>query len=129
MLTLFTYSHSALSQESFNDGKISVTSEVLNYEDRANDKFYKYYNFTVKNGSSENQKIELIINYKQNGVQKSSQTRDENLVLELEPGETVSGDLQNKKMLTLFKSFLPGNSGKKASSSNIEVVSIEVNYL
>ena len=95
MLTLFTYSHSALSQESFNDGKISVTSEVLNYEDRANDKFYKYYNFTVKNGSSENQKIELIINYKQNGVQKSSQTRDENLDLELEPGETVSGDLQN----------------------------------
>lgn len=129
ILTLFLNSYAVFGQESFSDENITVTSEVLKYEDPSNDKFYNYYNFTVKNLSSENQKIELIINYDQNGVQRSSQSRDESPVLELEPGETISGDIQNKSVLTLFKSFLPGNSGKKASDSSIEITSIEVNYL
>ena len=119
----------ALGQESYNDEQISVTSEVLKYEDRINDKFYNYYNFTVKNVSSKNQKFELIITYTQNGQDKSSQTRDESLIFELAPGETLVGDIQSRAKLTLFKSFLPGNSGKKASNDSVEVESIEINYL
>lgn len=129
LLSSTMYVSHVFGQKSFNDERVSVTSEVLKYEDQTNDKFYNYYNFTVKNVSSENLKFELVINYKQNEENRSSKTRDESLTFELAPGETMVGDIQNKTMLTLFKSFLPGKSGKKASEDNVEVESIEINYL
>ena len=125
--TMFT--SNIFGQELFNDQKLSVTSDILKYEDQKNDQFYNYYNFTIKNIGSEKQKFELIINYNQNGKDKSSQSLDESLIFELAPEETIVGDINNKRILTLFKSFLPGNSGKKASDSFVVIKSIEINYL
>jgi hypothetical protein len=116
-------------QDTFNDNKISVTNEVLKYKDPTNDVFYEYYKVTLKNVSGEAQKFRLIINYDQNGVAKSTESGDEDRVFELSPGESISGDVLQKRKLILFKSFLPGNSGNKATNDNVKIESIEVNYL
>lgn len=126
-IVMMNYSVSA--QESYQDDRIKVTTEVLKFEDEKNDRFFSYYNFTLENISNENQKFELVLNYHQNGEERSSQSQDESLVFELEPGESFSGDIDDLKKLTLFKSFLTGNSGKKASNSKIELNSISINYL
>lgn len=129
LLVLMVYSHVSFGQDQYSDNKISVTSEILKHEDPTNDAFYEYYNFTLKNESNEVQKFNLIISFDQNGEAKTTESRDEDYVFELQPGEVLSGDLLERRELTLFKSFLPGNSGKKASSSEVVVESINVTYL
>ena len=129
VLGLFLFGMNGYAQSTYQDDKLNVSTNVLNYEDPTNDRFYDYYAFTVKNTYSEEIKFELVINYSQSGSAGNTRSGDIQRIFTLAPGESLSAQSLEDHKLVLFKSFLPGNNGTKASDASTEISSIEVNYL
>lgn len=119
---------SLLSQNnlSFVDEKVEVVSEVKTLSDKQNDRFYDYYQFSVENISEQIVHFIVVYTYEIDGQEKKSELSEE---VTLSPGESIIGDRDLRRDLTLFKSFNPGNSGKKLSEKNVKLVSFKINYL
>ncbi|MEX1190926.1 MAG: hypothetical protein WEA99_03065 [Brumimicrobium sp.] len=116
-------------QENYSDEKVEINSTVKELKDKTNDKFYSYYQFSIKNKTSESIEIEVDFIYSDGNNTRKRSEGDENLVFTLAPNETIEGDLENEKALTLFKEFNKGNSGKKASDVAYELKEINVKHL
>jgi hypothetical protein len=129
VLGLFLFGVNGYAQSDYQDEKLMISSDVLKHEDPTNDRFYEFYGFTLKNLSNENIKFEIVINYSQSGANTDSRKGDLQRIFTLAPGESISGQNVQDEKLTLFKAFLPGNSGVKAADTSTEIKSIEVNYL
>lgn len=113
----------------FEDGKIVVEKSTERHEDPTNDKFYEYHAFTIENRSDENVEFRMIIHYSMNGNSYSSENGDLARVFQLSPGQSLTGNETTAQELIMFKEFLPGKSGQKASESITEIKSIEIEYL
>ncbi len=126
---VFLATNALWSQTDFEDDKVAITTSTNSYEDATNDRFYEYHAFTVTNKTNAPVKFELIISYAQDGQEGSSRDGDKKRIITLDANETIEGEVGVNDELTLFKAFLPGNSGKKAADSKVKVNNVNVNYL
>ena len=116
------------------DNKLEYNVKVESLNDEVNDNFYQYYSLEIKNISTSEVIFTPVFNYETDkGVSKSSLSHDEYEAIKLAPGQTIKGfigkDHQFSNIsLTLFKSFLVGNSGKKANDAVYTLNSISINY-
>jgi hypothetical protein len=111
------------------DNKLEYKVNVEQYTDKQNDVFYEYYSLEIKNISNSEVTFKPVFKYKTDqGESRSSLTRDENHMITLKSGETIKGNVNNDEILTLFKQFSIGNSGKKASNVFYTLESISINY-
>ncbi len=130
VLSVFFLSTNVLwGQTNFEDDKVAITTSTKSYEDAANDRFYEYHAFSVTNKTNAPVKFELLIAYAQDGHEGSTRDGDKKRIITLDANETIEGEVGVNDELTLFKAFLPGNSGKKAADSEVKVNNINVNYL
>ncbi|MGM0480030.1 MAG: hypothetical protein ACQERC_12485 [Bacteroidota bacterium] len=125
----FLSTHVVWSQSDFEDDQVAITTSTKSFEDAKNDRFYEYHAFSVTNKTNAPVKFELIISYAQDGKEQSSRDGDKKRIIRLDANETIEGEVGVNDELTLFKAFLPGNSGKKAAESEVKVNNINVNYL
>ena len=111
---------------SFKDDNLQVSSQIEKMSDESNDRFYDFYKFTFKNTSDS--KVSFVVSFKYK-IDDQLITSDSSEKITLNPGESISGDRDSRRDLTLFKSFNIGNSGKKLSEKNVEFVSFNIIYL
>jgi hypothetical protein len=123
------YVSNVFGQESYADDKVQLTSDIKDLEDKQNDRFYTYYVFKIKNKTNETIKIDIDFIYSDGATTRNKSNGDNPLVFTLAPNETIEGDINDLKALTLFKKFNVGNSGKKASDVEYDLKEIKVKYL
>ena len=116
-------------QNSYTDDKIQLTSEIRDLEDKHNDRFYSYYAFSLKNKTNETVKVDIDFIYFDGSTTRKASNGDNSLVFTLAPNETLEGDIDAFRALTLFKKFNVGNSGKKSSDVENDLKEIKVKYL
>jgi len=130
-LSLFLFfSMGVFAQESiYSDEKLNIQMTVESLKDQKNDNFFEYYSLEIKNISDEKISFTPVFNYKTTtGELRNSTSHDGVHLITLAPGETLKGNLEEYKELTLFKEFLIGNSGKKSSTVFYTLESISINY-
>ncbi|PWH86774.1 hypothetical protein DIT68_00480 [Brumimicrobium oceani] len=111
------------------DDKLKYNVKVEQLTDKVNDIFLEYYVLYIKNTSNSDVTFKPVFNYKdENGVLKNSLSHDQFEPITLKPGESIKGDYRSKRELTLFKEFLIGNSGQKASDAQFKFESISTKY-
>lgn len=126
---LLLISNNLIAQQSFNDDKISVKTEIKKLEDKVNDNFYSYYKFDITNKTNSEQKISIDFIYHDGKQERKRSEGNANLTYTLKPKETIKGDLAKYYDLTLFKNFDIGNSGVKSSEIEFKLIEITVKYL
>jgi hypothetical protein len=113
----------------YSDDKLSIQMSLESIQDQKNDVFYEYYALEITNISDKKISFTPVFNYKTDkGEVKSSTSHDGVHLITLAPGESLKGDIENQAILTLFKEFLEGNNGKKASSDIHSLESVTVKY-
>ncbi|RFC53206.1 hypothetical protein [Brumimicrobium aurantiacum] len=111
------------------DGKLQYEAIVKDKKDKKNDVFFKFYEVKVKNISNETVTFTPVLNYiNNNGQAVNSSNHDGVKPITLAPGESIGGHQENTPGLYLFKEFMVGNSGKKASDASNSLKSITINY-
>ena len=111
------------------DEKLEYNVNVEKYTDKVNDVFYEYYSLEIKNTSKSEVTFKPVFSYKTDkGESRTTLNRDETNTITLKPSETIRGDVHNEKILTLFKQFTIGNSGKKASNDYYTIESVSIKY-
>lgn len=132
LITLLIFSSSVIGfaqEKVYSDDKLDVKFTLDKLSDKVNDRFYEFYSFEVVNNSNENISFTPIYTYKtETGQLRSSATHDGQVLIELAPGESLKGSLSDNKDLTLFKKFLPGNSGKPSANSTYTLESLSIQY-
>ena len=129
VLLIFMASVTFSQEVIYQDNKLEAHLSVQKKTDSINDVFYNYYVLNVKNTSSEEVKFIPVFKYKNNkGKVLTSESRDEQPFFTLAPGEKIEGHIKNNRSLTLFKKFTIGNSGKRASETEIMDVTVTINY-
>ncbi|MDX1652046.1 MAG: hypothetical protein R3277_06115 [Brumimicrobium sp.] len=128
LISSVTFGSNVFGQVNYSDDKIEVTSQIKKFEDKVNDIFYSYYQFKIENKSNETIEVALDFIYHDGNSERNKSQGDANLVFTLAPNETIEGDINGLKALTLFKEFNTGNSGKKASEVTNELNEITVKY-
>lgn len=127
---IFSSSVIAMAQEIvYSDDKLEVNYTLDKLTDGVNDRFYEFYSFEVVNNSGSTISFTPVYTYKtETGQVRSSSTHDVQAVIQLAPGESLKGNLMDNKNLTLFKKFLPGNSGKTSANSTYTLESLSIQY-
>ena len=129
LLLIFIASVTYSQKKVYQDDKLEVHQSVQKVADKKNDVFYEYYVLTIKNTSNKEVKFTPIIEYKNNkGKELTTKNRDETHLLTLAPGEEIEGHIKDKRILTLFKQFNVGNSGRRASETQNTIVTLTIKY-
>lgn len=128
-LSSLMFTSNVIGQSNYSDDKVEVTSEVKKLKDEKNDRFYSYYQFSIENKTSTTIEVEVDFIYSDGNDTRKRSEGDEELVFTLSPNETIKGDIEDLRALTLFKNFNKGNSGKKASDVKYELKEIKVKHL
>ncbi|PKR81743.1 hypothetical protein CW751_04280 [Brumimicrobium salinarum] len=111
------------------DDKLTYKVTVEKYADEVNDRFNEYYALEITNTSDEQLTFTPVFNFRINqGAIKNTASRDQDQSITLAPGQTLKGDYKELRKLVLFKQFLVGKSGKKASETMQTLESISINY-
>lgn len=111
------------------DDKLTYEVKVEKLADEKNDRFYSYYSLEIKNTSNSAVTFTPVFNYtNENGVKRNSTTHDDKGTITLAPGQSIKGNIDTQRNLTLFKEFNIGNSGKKSSNDAYTLNSVSINY-
>lgn len=111
------------------DDKLSYEVKVEKLADQKNDRFYSYYSLEIKNTSNSEVTFTPVFHYITNeGVNKNTTTHDNEGTITLSPGQSIKGNIDTQRNLTLFKEFNIGNSGKKSSNDAYTLNSVSINY-
>lgn len=111
------------------DDKVSYKVTVEKYSDKVNDRYNEYYALEITNKTNNSVKLTPVFNYRiDEGELLKTSSRDDDQSITLAPGETIKGDYKSLRKLVLFKQFLIGKSGKKASNTTHSLDSVTINY-
>lgn len=129
-LFIFAFTFTLSAQEVlYTDSKLKIEYTVEQKTDRVNDDFYDYYAIKITNLSQEQVSFIPIFNYTtESGDQRNSENHDDTKLINLAPGESVTGNQVDRWDLVLFKEFTVGNSGKKAGDATYTLTSAIIKY-
>ena len=103
---------------------LKAFAKVQSISDAQNDRFLDYYEITIENTSEVTQVFTVQLEYIEDGEKRLT---DNTVQIKLLPGELIIGHRSTMRELTLFKSFNVGNSGKKVSDKEVELLSLKFN--
>lgn len=93
---------------------VLIEYKIQEYHDVKNDQHVEYVVYKLTNLSNEEVEVSFVHKFDLNDETKTS-NRDGQNVVTIPANGSVEGDVQSEKSLTMFRRFLPGNSGKVAS--------------